>query len=144
MQLASRTLGTGDPLILVNGYAAAAALSPEMDRQFGDLVAQGRAGLSEVTLAAQERAMVRWHADEQAPLDGSPPTLAACGSEDAVIPPANNALLAQRWPRCEVVTIDGGGHAFMAQEPDRVARLIKDFLRAHGNLGDVKKVIDIP
>jgi pimeloyl-ACP methyl ester carboxylesterase len=38
-------------------------------------------------------------------------------------------LLATFWPGARSERIAGGGHAFMAQQPERVAELIVDFLR---------------
>lgn len=104
-------------------------VAPEIDRQFGDVVADARAQLSQVALEAQERALVAWHAEAQPlPGVGSPPVLAICGSEDVVIPPQNADALAACWPGTKVERIAGGGHAFMAQQPERVAALILDFL----------------
>lgn len=100
----------------------------KVDALFGDVVAAAREGLSPVTLQAQETAMAAWH-DEEQPRPGStaPPVLAACGGEDVVIPPDNLDRLAARWPDCRVECFAGGGHAFVAQEPVRLARLIADF-----------------
>jgi pimeloyl-ACP methyl ester carboxylesterase len=108
-----------------------ASLAPDIDRQFGDVVAEARDTLSPIALRAQESAIEHWHASDQ-PLPGAdaPRTLAACGTEDVVIPPANTAALAARWPGCRVHTFQGGGHAFMAQEPQRLAQLITSFLMA--------------
>jgi pimeloyl-ACP methyl ester carboxylesterase len=104
-------------------------VAPQIDRRFGEVVAAARAQLSPVALAAQERAIVAWH-DEAQPLPGvgSPPVLTICGSEDVVIPPQNANALAARWPGTRVERIAGGGHAFMAQQPERVAALILGFL----------------
>lgn len=105
-------------------------LAPEIDRQFGEVVAAARAGLSPATLAAQEQAMAAWHAH---PLGGapiaadSPPVLVAHGSEDVVIPAANAERLAARWPGARIELFAGGGHAFMAQEPQRLAELLVSF-----------------
>jgi pimeloyl-ACP methyl ester carboxylesterase len=104
-------------------------VAPGIDRQFGDVVAAARAELSTRALDAQERALVAWH-DEAPQLPGSdsPPVLAICGSEDVVIPPQNSELLATFWSSARSECIAGGGHAFMAQQPERVAALIADFL----------------
>jgi len=51
------------------------------------------------------------------------------GSEDVVIPPANTDALAAHWPGARVEPIAGGGHAFMAQGPERLADLMISFLR---------------
>lgn len=106
------------------------ALAPEIDRQFGALVAAARAELSQRTLRAQELAIVAWHAQEPPePRSALPPVLVACGSEDVVIPPQNLHALEVRWPGARAETFDGGGHAFMAQEPARVVSLVEEFLQ---------------
>ncbi len=112
-------------------------LAVEIDRQFGDVVASARAALSPATLFAQERAMDAWHAEEQGggPVgshgagreDAAPPVLIAHGEEDVVIPVANAALLAERWPGARVELYPGAGHAFMAQEPQQLAALLASF-----------------
>jgi 3-oxoadipate enol-lactonase len=105
------------------------ALAPQIDSQFGEVVAAARAALSLDSLRAQELAMSAWHAEPQgAPAASGPPVLIAHGDEDVVIPVANAAALAARWPGATVERFAGGGHAFMAQEPARLAGLIRDFL----------------
>lgn len=106
-------------------------VASEVDRQFGEVVAEARAQLSPETLDAQERALSAWH-DEPQPLPegATAPVLVICGSEDVVIPPQNAEALAARWPRTRVERIGHGGHAFMAQQPELVARLIVDFLQS--------------
>lgn len=101
------------------------AVAAQVDAQFGELVAEARAALSHEALRAQERAMERWHAEAAAPLPSHvPPVLVAHGAEDIVIPPANADALAARWPGARVERFAGGGHAFLAQEPARLAHLI--------------------
>lgn len=102
-------------------------LAGAIDRDFGDLVATARAALSEEALSEQERAMAGWakRTDPLEPL--GVPVLAAAGELDEVIPVANSALLATGegdW----LARFAGGGHAFMAQEPLRLAALIGAFL----------------
>jgi pimeloyl-ACP methyl ester carboxylesterase len=104
-------------------------LAPQIDRQFGEVVAAARAAFSLDSLHAQEAAMVAWHAAQQPPPDDDrPPVLIAHGEEDVVIPPANAAALAARWSGARVERFPGCGHAFMAQEPALLAGLIGDFL----------------
>jgi pimeloyl-ACP methyl ester carboxylesterase len=104
-------------------------VAPGIDEQFGDVVAAARATLSQPALEAQERVLLAWR-DEAPQLPGSdsPPVLAICGSDDVVIPPQNSELLAMFWPRARSECIAGGGHAFMAQQPEHVAALIAEFL----------------
>ena len=104
-------------------------VASEIDRQFGDVVTAARAELSPAALDAQANAMASWHAREQQPIDGAMSVLIAHGNEDIVIPPANSDRLAVRWPNNRVERFAGGGHAFMAQEPERLADLITSFLR---------------
>ncbi|HEX3910217.1 MAG TPA: alpha/beta hydrolase [Solirubrobacteraceae bacterium] len=106
-------------------------VAAEIDREFGDLVAAARARLSPRALDAQARALAAWHAEPpQLPGADSPRVLALCGDRDIVIPPENSELLAAFWPGARAERIAGGGHAFMAQEPECVAALIVEFLSA--------------
>ncbi|HEX4483561.1 MAG TPA: alpha/beta hydrolase [Solirubrobacteraceae bacterium] len=106
------------------------AVAARVDSEFGEVVAAARSELSPQTLAAQERVLGEWHSQAQrAPGADAPPVLVICGGEDAVLPPANGEALAAFWPGARVVQIAGGGHAFMAQEPERVAHLIEAFVR---------------
>lgn len=107
-----------------------AAVAPDYDRSISDLVAEARAELSPAALRAQQQALSTWAGVEPPrPEDGSPlPVLAACGAEDIVIRPENTDRLAALWPGCRVERFEGDGHAFMAQEPERLADLITSFL----------------
>lgn len=103
------------------------ALAADIDSQFGELVAAARAELSPRALRAQEAAMNAWHGEDlpgAGPGDASP-VLIVHGDLDVVIPPANAATLAARWPDARVELLAGCGHAVMAQEPRRVADLIR-------------------
>ncbi|HSS31673.1 MAG TPA: alpha/beta hydrolase [Solirubrobacterales bacterium] len=105
-------------------------LAAEIDAQFGDVVAAAREQLAPTALRAQEAAMTAWHRDDPGPAPaGAPPVLVLHGTEDIVIPPANAQALAAAWPGARVEMFEGCGHALMAQEPQRVAELI----RAHAN-----------
>jgi pimeloyl-ACP methyl ester carboxylesterase len=100
-----------------------------IDRQFGDVVAEARAGLSPAALRAQEGAMEAWHRDDRPPPTAAPPTLVLHGREDRVIPTANAELVAERWGGAEVEVFDGCGHALMAQRPDAASKLCEFFAR---------------
>ena len=103
------------------------ALAPRMDREFGDLVATAQAQLSTVALRAQEEAMAAWHVTAQEPPQSPPPTLVLHGEGDVVIPAPNAGALANLWNGgCEL--FPGAGHGFMAQEPRRVANLVRGLL----------------
>lgn len=99
-----------------------------IDAEFGELVAAARAKLDPAALSAQERAMRSWHDERDLSPLASVPTLAATGTRDIVIPPANAGLIAARSPDSWLAHFPGCGHAFMAQEPERLAALIAAFL----------------
>lgn len=101
-------------------------LAAEIDRQFGDVVAAAREQMAPESLQAQEAAMAAWHRDGSVAIaDEEPPVLVLHGTEDIVIPPANARALAVAWPGARVEMFLGCGHALMAQEPARVAELIR-------------------
>jgi pimeloyl-ACP methyl ester carboxylesterase len=106
------------------------ALAAEIDRQFGEIVATARAQLSPESLRAQETAMDAWHRDAMPHAGaGDPlPVLIAHGDRDEVIPPANAATLATRYPHARVELLPGCGHAVMAQEPQHLADLIRELI----------------
>jgi pimeloyl-ACP methyl ester carboxylesterase len=104
-------------------------LAPAIDAQFGALVADARTAFLPETLAAQERVLAAWQAEPQpAPAEHSSPVLVISGELDVIAPPGNADALAALWPEVTVERIAGGGHAFMAQEPERVAALIASFV----------------
>jgi pimeloyl-ACP methyl ester carboxylesterase len=98
--------------------------------EFGDLVAAARAALDPEALTAQEGAMSAWAAGSNVERIAAvrSPVLAAAGAADVVIPAENAARLAGLYPDAWLARFPGCGHAFMAQEPDRLAALIAAFL----------------
>jgi pimeloyl-ACP methyl ester carboxylesterase len=58
--------------------------------------------------------------------------LVAAGTEDMVIPSVNGERLRARLADAWVAPFAGGGHAFMAQAPVRLAKLIGAFLTRSG------------
>ena len=106
------------------------ALASEIDSRFGDFVAEARARLSPQALSAQEEVLLAWHREPQPPNSGdTPPTQILHGELDEVIPAANVAPLAARWPGARTDTFAGCGHAVMAQEPQRLVDLIGSLSR---------------
>ncbi len=98
--------------------------------EFGDVVAAARALLRPETLDAQMEAILRWHTeDATSRLAGIvAPTLIASGTADVVIPVVNSRVLAPALPGSRLETFDGCGHAFIAQEPERLAALIAEWV----------------
>ncbi len=105
-------------------------LAADIDREFGEVVAAARSQLSPATLLAQEAAMEAWHREPPARLETAavPPTLILHGELDQVIPAANAKPLAARWPGARVELFPGCGHALMAQEPQRIAGLVRNLV----------------
>jgi pimeloyl-ACP methyl ester carboxylesterase len=101
-----------------------------VDAEFGEVVAEARGRLSPATLDAHEAAMDAWHREpsEERLAAIRAPALIAAGTEDMVIPPVNGERLRARLADAWLAPFAGGGHAFMAQAPVRLAKLIGAFL----------------
>ncbi|MCB0871530.1 MAG: alpha/beta hydrolase [Solirubrobacterales bacterium] len=100
----------------------------------GSIVAAARADLDPDVLAEQEQAMADWY-DAEPPIDQISdlahdgfPVLIAHGLEDRVIPVRNSRILSGALEDAWLARFPGGGHAFMAQEPERLGNLISLFL----------------
>jgi pimeloyl-ACP methyl ester carboxylesterase len=63
------------------------------------------------------------------------PTLALCGAEDPVTPPAFASAIADAVPEGESATIDGAAHWCALERPDEVSGLVLDFIDRQGGLG---------
>lgn len=98
--------------------------------QFGDLVAAARSELDPAALTAQEGAMAAWAqaAGTARTAAIEAPVLAAAGSLDVIIPAENSSVLAGIHDGSWLARFPGCGHAFMAQEPQRLTKLIAAFL----------------
>jgi pimeloyl-ACP methyl ester carboxylesterase len=58
----------------------------------------------------------------------SSPTLAITGAEDVLIPPQNAVVLAKNIPDAQMVSIDGGGHLFLIEQPRQFNQAVIKFL----------------
>lgn len=56
------------------------------------------------------------------------PTLVVTGTEDVIAPPENSFILAQRINVSWLVQFEGAGHGLMYQYPDRLAKIVADFI----------------
>ena len=56
------------------------------------------------------------------------PTLLVWGKEDRIVPPVYAEEFARRIAGARVATVDQAGHAPQAEQPDAVARIVRDFL----------------
>ena len=113
------------------------AVAADVDRLFGEVVAEARAGLSPDVLTAQERALEalarRRHRRGRRRLpDPCPPDLVVDGDRGRGHPAGQRR--APRRPVGEPTRscgTTGAGHAVMAQEPDALAGVIGEFLDRH-------------
>jgi pimeloyl-ACP methyl ester carboxylesterase len=60
----------------------------------------------------------------------SQPTLVIAGDDDRAIPLVNARFLARRIPDARLHVVEGGGHLFILDEPERVVEEIQAFLDA--------------
>ena len=56
------------------------------------------------------------------------PTLIVTGDDDQVIPAVGSEVLVARIPRAKLATIEGTGHLFFLEEPDRTHQVVAGFL----------------
>lgn len=80
----------------------------------------------------QWEAMVSWDAYDRLP-GISAPTLVLHGTEDRMIAPANAEVLAARIPGAELVLLQGAGHVYHWEQPERADREVLSFLRRHAD-----------
>jgi len=82
---------------------------------------------SQKTLARQWAAITQHDACNRLPKISSP-TLVITGSEDELIPPQNAKVMAQRIPGAQMISIDGGGHLFLIEQPEAFNEAVIGFL----------------
>jgi 3-oxoadipate enol-lactonase len=80
----------------------------------------------------QWEAMVSWDAYDRLP-EISAPTLVLHGTADRIVAPANAEVLAARIPRSELVLLEGAGHVYHWEQPERADREVLEFLRRHAD-----------
>ena len=51
------------------------------------------------------------------------------GTADNVIDYRNSELIAERIPNARLEVLDGAGHIFFWEQPDRVAEIVREFLQ---------------
>jgi pimeloyl-ACP methyl ester carboxylesterase len=57
-------------------------------------------------------------------------TLVLHGEQDALVPPDNGRILAERIPGAELVMVPDANHVLMTDQPEQVAKLLLDWLDA--------------
>jgi len=79
----------------------------------------------------QLEAILRFDAYDRLP-EISAPTLVIHGTEDRMLPVGNGEILAGRIPGARLAKLEGVGHLFFWEEPQRSAQLVLDHLRKGG------------
>jgi pimeloyl-ACP methyl ester carboxylesterase len=105
------------------GFARA---HPDLVRE--DLALEGRR--SRAGERRQWKALRAWDAYDRL-RDVSVPVLVLHGSDDLLIHPDNARLLADRIPGAELAILEGAGHAYHLEQPERAADAVLDFVRRH-------------
>ena len=98
---------------------------PEVIQRYTDV--SQRFPASQKILAKQWAAVTQHDACSRLP-NIAAPTLAMTGSEDELIPPQNAALLAEKIPSAQMISIDGGGHLFLIEQPRQFNQAVINFL----------------
>jgi 3-oxoadipate enol-lactonase len=78
----------------------------------------------------QWEAMQTWDAFDRLP-EVRVPVLVLHGAQDQVIDVGNARLLAERIPGAELVILEGAGHVYHSEQPDRADETVLAFLRRH-------------
>jgi len=61
----------------------------------------------------------------------SVPTMVLVGNQDVALPPSYSKELAEKIPSAKLVVLDGGGHGFNFEIPDKFNKAVLDFVRKH-------------
>jgi 3-oxoadipate enol-lactonase len=78
----------------------------------------------------QWEAMQRFDAYDRLPGIGVP-TLVLHGTEDRTVDPENARLLAERIPGAELLLLEGAGHLYHSEQPEKADAAVLDFVRRH-------------
>jgi pimeloyl-ACP methyl ester carboxylesterase len=71
------------------------------------------------------------HSDISSVLETKRPVMVVCGADDPVCPPKTARSIADRIPASVYHCLDGVGHYASIEAPDRLERILRDFLRSH-------------
>jgi pimeloyl-ACP methyl ester carboxylesterase len=79
---------------------------------------------------AQWEALNAWDADDRLG-EVAVPVLVLHGSDDLLVHPDNARRLAERIPGAELAILQGAGHAYAVEQPERADSIVLDFVRRH-------------
>jgi pimeloyl-ACP methyl ester carboxylesterase len=118
-----RVLRTGFELVVSSAFAA----EPANYAAFAEAARQHPA---EIPLLMSQQAAVVAH-DTYARLRGlQVPTLVVHGTEDRMLAPVNGDLVASLVPGARLELLDGAGHLFFWEQPQRSAQLVREHAAA--------------
>jgi 3-oxoadipate enol-lactonase len=135
------TLGAGRPGL---AHAVASTARAPVGRPWELLYAESFLRDHPDEVDADRRAVVRRHDGERLQAIASRrwdafdrlgeltrPVLVLHGSEDRLVDPANASILAERIRGARLVILDGAGHAYHSEMPERADAIVLDHIRGH-------------
>jgi 3-oxoadipate enol-lactonase len=118
----ARALRTGYEVNVSRAYAAEEANWPAFERMATALPV----AVPVIMLQVQA---IGGHGTSARLADIGVPTLVIHGDEDQMLPVANGRLIADRIPGARLEVLEGVGHMFWWEQPERSAALIADFVQ---------------
>lgn len=90
---------------------------------------QAKESSSPENMKRQTMAVVLWPGSYDRLDNILAPTLIVAGMKDAIVPPENSLILAERINGSWLVRLEGAGHGMTFQYPDELARIVADFIK---------------
>jgi 3-oxoadipate enol-lactonase len=121
-------MSSGNLDLMLNAMYAV-NLSPTFradESHFADFTAMAKALPARQQTVQLQLGAIGGHDTQSRLADISSPTLVIHGTEDKMIPVANGELIASLIPGARLEILDGVGHMFWWEQPDRSAELIRD------------------
>jgi 3-oxoadipate enol-lactonase len=135
------TIGAGRPGL---AHAVASRARAPLGRAWEVLYAESFLAEHPEEVEADRLALVRHHDGERLQAAASRawdpfdrlgeiacPVLVLHGSRDRLVDPANASILAERIPGARLEILDGAGHAYHSEMPERADAIVLDHIRAH-------------
>ena len=97
-----------------------------------DVMLRRRCLTSQAGYMSQLRAILAWECYSRLG-EIKAPTLVIHGTSDALVPPANGKLIAERIPDAKLVLLEHASHLFTTDQTEAAHRAILEFLSSHEN-----------
>ena len=127
------------PLVAPRRYRDPTFYRAVSGRVYGGLVRHGEAAIGDASLGRLRLPSVKGYLGQLYAISGwtslpwlhtlQQPTLVLAGDDDPLVPLINGRILAWRIPHATLHVIKHGGHLFILERPDDIARLVADFLQ---------------